>query len=201
MKPGVLWRLSLVELDALHVEAKARDAANLLTALGSPAAVVEFHRLDRKRGSLDTQRADQGSAEFDERFGDLTAEQERLIYGVGETDAQADEVKTLIDAHLSFHISDPLPQIARIASFASMHLSAEALNAVTSDQGSIEAQAAVVQLTRAVHALKERGLEGADVVDGLARAMVELGCTREMGDSFDAFEPRMAGVVPARKQH
>lgn len=72
--------MSLSDLDQ-HIKWEGEsDAEKLVRALGEDGA-KKFTRLDRARNSMDPQRADEASRLFDQEFGDLTPEQERLVYG------------------------------------------------------------------------------------------------------------------------
>lgn len=109
---GNLWRMSREDLQRMYDARKDEDANGLLRALGSEEAVAEFNRLQRAMNNdWSPAAADAASAEFDAKFGNLTPEQERLIYGIGEDDvAQVDDLKDILREHDAFgdlpHASD-----------------------------------------------------------------------------------------------
>jgi hypothetical protein len=113
---GVLWKMNREELQELLAQTQARDADSLLRAFGDAGAVKEFNRLDRARNNTwDNASADAASAEFDAKYGNLTPEQERLVYGIGESGASPDDIKAVLREHQDwsqFHDADLVDTMA-----------------------------------------------------------------------------------------
>src|SRR6185295_9207239 len=81
-------------------DVRGRDRSKLIKAFGSEPAATEFERLERQRHSVDPRRSDEASAEFERRYGKLTPDQERLVYGIGEhpDTPQMDDVREVLRA-------------------------------------------------------------------------------------------------------
>ncbi len=170
---GDLWRIPPDQLEAMHAEKSEDNHAKLVRALGSEEAAAEFNRLDRKRNSSNPDRADQGEAEFNAKFGDLTPEQERLIYGIGETDAAADDIKDVLDAHNTR--SDDPTDAAYEAAIALRRVPIEQILAVPEGKGTASAQAAYVRLRNAYEDMQAAGVPSDKIAGRIVGALVERG--------------------------
>ena len=156
LSAGDLWRHSPDELQTMLGEKAAADQQKLVQAFGSEDAAAEFTRLNRKQNSSVPRVADEGAREFTARFGNLTPEQERLAYGIGETDAQQEDIKEVLKAH-NARASDPL-DAAYDAAIAIRRAPAAEILAVPSGNGSPTAQAAYVRLMNAYQDMRTAGV-------------------------------------------
>jgi hypothetical protein len=170
---GDLWRTDPEQLQTMLGEKGLSDRQKTVQALGGEPAAVEFYRLDRKQNSTDPQRADEGAKEFAAKFGNLTSDQERLIYGVGETDAQADEIKQVLDAHS--RISNDPTDAGYEAAIAIRSVPAAEIMAVPGGKASPLAQAAYVRLKNAYGDMLDAGIAPDRVLSNIADALVKRG--------------------------
>ena len=177
---GDLWRVSPEDLEAMLAEKAESNRAKLVRALGSEEQADEFDRLDRKQNSSDPVRANQGAKEFDAKFGSLTPEQERLIYGIGETDAQKDDIEAVLDAHRTRE-TDPT-QAAYEAAIAMRKTNPDALLNVPNGEGTATDQAAYVRLRNAYEDMSAAGIPGDRIASMIVGALVERGGWKE-GDA------------------
>lgn len=151
-----LWNLHPDELEAKHKEAVSSDKDKLIQALGEDGA-KKFTRLERAQNSIDPVKADKASVEMDELTKNLTPDQDRLIYGIGEHGTTAEDLRTLIDAHRdsSFSKDDPLEIVlGELNKVKDVVLAAK----VPTDGGTIGAQADFIRIKNVLNALKERGI-------------------------------------------
>jgi hypothetical protein len=172
---GQLWRLSRDDLESLAAEKGASDQDKLLQALGSPEAVKRFNALDRMRNSSDPQRSDEGSRLFDDEFGNLTPEQERLVYGIGETDASLDDIRALISAHSDVMSGDDVDWSSYMAAVAARRVQPEEFAKVLRGEGSITAQAAFVRMGAAYENMRASGVPTGDIPRRMVAALVDRG--------------------------
>lgn len=172
-----LWERSPEELEALWEEAKASDQEKLVLALGEEGA-KEFKRLDRaQNNSFDTARADAAAREFEAKFGDdkLTPDQQRLIYGVGEVDATADEIKQVLDAHGDLLPDDPEEWAAYMGAVGVRGATVEELMAVPRGEGSPTAQAAFIRLQAMGDYFAAQGVSANELPRRMAEALMRVG--------------------------
>lgn len=171
---GDLWRLSPEQLEAMLAEQQLSDHDKIVQALGSEEAAREYQRLDRARNDVwNTKRADQAQADLERRFGQLTPEQERLIYGhVGEP--SADDIRQVLEAH-GARFPDHPETAAYEAAAAIRKVRPEELAAVPQGSASGAAQAAYVRLMNAIEDLKAAGVSGADLPNQIAKSLVTVG--------------------------
>ena len=158
------------ELQKLHDEAKQDDDTKLERALGADGA-KEFKRLNTMQNSSNPQRADEGSRLFDEKFGSLTPEQERLVYGIGEPAdvAQTDDIKEVLDAHRdAVQLDDDTEHLGKELVWGLRSLNTE-------DPNSAKSQAALVRLKAAHDAFIAQGVPMNSLVGRMADAMVGMG--------------------------
>lgn len=197
--PGELWRASPDDLERMVSEKGLSDRAKLVRALGEDGA-AEFERLDRKRNSADPQRSDEGSREFEERFGDLTPEQERLVYGIGESDAQADDIALVLKAHGDALAGDDRDWLGYMAGTAARRLTPDDMRAVLAGEGSAPAQAAFVRMSAAYRELAAQGVAVADIpramVDGMVSRGVDPAHAAELVEGFAADLAGMRAPAP-----
>lgn len=171
---GQLWQRTPEELQQMLAGAQESDQQKLVRALGEDGA-AEFKRLDRMRNSMDPQRSDEGSRLFDQRFGDLTPDQERLVYGIGETDLAPDAIKTVLDAHGDAVHGDSEDWLAYMAANAARRLRPEDLAAVPAGRGTPTAQAAFVRMRNAADALAASGVDANELPGRMVEALVSRG--------------------------
>jgi hypothetical protein len=172
---ATLWEQTPDDLRRMLDEANASDQEKLVMALGEDGA-AEFKRLDRARnGTMDTARADAASAEFDARFGNLTPDQERLVYGIGEIDATADDIATVLKAHGDILPDDPAEWAAYMAASSARKIDASDIDAVLNGAGSAEAQAAFVRFQAASDYFTAQGVSAADLPGRMVAALVNQG--------------------------
>ena len=173
IKPGDLWRLNRDQLTDLLAEAKMSDHEKLVKAFGSEEQAKEFQRLDRKRNSSDPRRSDEGSREFDEKFGDLTPEQDRLVYGIGETDAQVEEIQQVLAAHEDVFEGDAEDWVSYTAARGARVLDADSLDRVMAGEATPAEQAAFVRMQSAYQELSRQGVSGNDIPRKMVEALVD----------------------------
>lgn len=174
---GTLWERSTEELEALLDEAKASDQEKLVMALGEDGA-KEFKRLDRaQNNSFDMVRADAAAREFEAKFGDdrLTPDQQRLIYGIGEVDATADEIAEVLEAHGSILPDDPDDWVAYMGAVGVRGATVEELMAVPRGEGSPAAQAAFLRLQAMGDYFAEQGVSANELPRRMAEALMRVG--------------------------
>lgn len=199
-----LWERSPDELRALLEETQASDQEKLVMALGEDGA-AEFKRLDRARNnSIDTARADRAGVEFDERFGDdkLTAVQKRLIYGIDEVDATADEIKQVLDAHGDILPDDPADWAAYMGARGVRGATVEELMAVPRGEGSPAAQAAFIRLQAMGDYFAAQGVSANELPRRMAEALMRVGgwedyqAAQIVGGFVDAMTAGRAAATP-----
>ena len=194
---GYLWDTPVDDLRRMREEAGASDNEKLVMALGEEGA-AEFKRLDRARNSMDPQRADAAGAEFDARFGSLTPDQERLVYGIGEDpDApSAEDLDALIRAHSDVMPGDAPEDAAYMAAVGARNIDPDGIDAVMRGEGTPAQQAAFVRLQNARDALAAQGIPDGEIPARMARALVDRGgwtpsqANEIIGGFMRAFEAR-----------
>jgi len=169
--PGDLWRLTPEELEEHAAEKAMSDREKLVQALGEDGA-KDFERLDRRRNSWNPARADEGSRLFDERFGTLTPEQERLVYGIGETSASLDDIRSVLAAHHDVMAGDSEEWLSYMAAVGARKLNPGDLAAVTKGEATPEVQASFVRLGRAYEGLAQAGVRAGEIPQRMANALV-----------------------------
>ena len=93
-------QMTVEELDVAIEAKRTKDRADLVEALGEQGA-KDFERLDRTANtSLDPRKAERAFEELQERFGDLTPEQQRLVHGLGETEPTVEELREIRERKL-----------------------------------------------------------------------------------------------------
>lgn len=163
------------ELESGITEKDTSDHDKLVQALGSEDAAAEFNRLDRKQNSSNPQRADEGAREFDAKFWNLTPEQERLIYGIGETGPQAEDMRAVREARAILP-SDSLSEVARTLTRGMLDTDPETVAAVRngSEMG-LAAQVATTRIDSALAELKRRDASTEDINRAVAGVMSARG--------------------------
>ena len=193
---GDLWHRSHEDLVQLLEDAKGREHSDLLKAFGSEERVQRFNKLDRMQNSMDPKRADEGSRLMAEEFGDLTPDQEALIYGYGDTRAQVDDIKEVIQAHQDVaeddpHLSDD--QVAYWAAVGARAVSPKELAEVPLGGGSPRAQAAYVRIQNAYRNLVDRGVDPAKIPHLMVRGWVQAGAkASDAAEIIGSFVQQMA---------
>lgn len=208
--PQQAFRMNADQIEQLLNEKRLSDDEKLLLALGSPERVREFERLDRARNSLNNPaRADAAGDEFDRLFGDLTPTQERLIFGIGDTDLQADHLARILDTRRELDalaVDGTIPQIAREASRGMRNLTVDQIEQFQARRiapGNIQAD--LLSAIEGQRLLRERGLTGDELDQALIDGMVQQGFGRddaaEILSKFSQPAPRGAGIeAPAPEQ-
>jgi hypothetical protein len=204
-QPGVgdLWQLEPSELESLLQERGASDRAKLVQALGGEAEADAFQRADRARNSSDSVRADRAATAFDEKYGNLTPDQQRLVYGIGESDVQADDVQTVLKAHQDVQgIADDGSKdwAAYVAGLGVRKASAAEIRAVPDGGGTPAAQAAYVRLRGAVDAMQQAGVAADDIPKTIGHALMGRGgwTGAQVNELVGGFFQDAAAQVPAR---
>jgi len=169
-----LWRRDPPELLALCERLKASEAAQLVEAFGE-AGAARFRSLDRARDSVDPRRADEASAEFDALFGTLTAEQERLVYGVGEAGPCAETVAALLRIVDRVSSAWTAREVASLAAGAIRTLAGSDLVALRSGGGTEAAQAAALTLRLVGQQWAAMGQNVTALPGAMIGALVHLG--------------------------
>ena len=197
--PQPLFRMSIEEVDAVLKEKTLSDNQKLLKAFGSEERVKRFKQLDQARNSVNIPaRADEASAKFDQEFGDLTAGQERLVFGIGETDLQVDAIKEVRTARLNAEaFADDSPiEIAGEVAFAMRGSDpAKIRKLLERGTGPAETQAALVTIEGGSRELKSRGLANEQIDELILDAMERTGFSRP-----DAVEVLSKFSKPRRTQ-
>ena len=194
---GYLWDTPVDDLRRMREEAGASDNEKLVMALGEDGA-AEFKRLDRARNSADPQRADAAGVEFDTKFGNLTPDQKRLVYGIGEDpDAPSvEDLDALIRAHSDVMPGDAPEDAAYMAAVGARNIDPEGIDAVMRGEGTAAQQAAFVRLQNARDALAAQGVADGEIPARMARALVDRGgwtpsqANEIIGGFMRAFEAR-----------
>ncbi len=199
---GDLWRLTADELKQLEAEVGLSDHAKLVQAFGSEEVARDFERLDRARNSMDPRRSGPANEEFNTKFGDLTAEQDRLVYGIGETTAQVDGIREVLLAHSDLAGAGPGEGdwISYVAALGVRRATVDELRLVPEGRASSQVQAAYVRLQGAYAAFVEHGVDPNTIPARMAAALVERGGWRpdQASEFIGAFVKDMvAGAKPA----
>jgi hypothetical protein len=148
----------------------------LVIALGEEGA-REFKRLDRAQNSSNRQRAEKASAEFDELFGDLTPEQERLIYGDSSDPLPTTEqIDALITAHSDVEILDP----GYLAVLAARQLDADGLARIQQGLPTFADQAALIRMQGARRRFAEAGVPADQIPEAMVRGLADTGFASEI---------------------
>ncbi|KKM71315.1 hypothetical protein LCGC14_1431880, partial [marine sediment metagenome] len=180
--PQPIFRSSADEIEAVLKEKSLSDNQKLMQAFGSKEAVKEFKRLDRARNNVSSpKRADAASAEFEAKFGDLNAEQDRLVYGIGETELQADELKSILSARRDIDVLDdePILEIGRQITQGMRGTTPEALNRLISEgTAPASTQEAAIRISGGMDEARRRGLSSEEIDDLLLGAMENQGFSR-----------------------
>lgn len=98
-EPPKLHQLSYEELSALETKRKAEIAADE-ERVGVKEIAKKLDQLQRRAGDayLSQDKQDAAQAEADKLEASLTDEQKRVIFGIGETQPQPDEIRAVKDA-------------------------------------------------------------------------------------------------------
>ena len=170
---GDLWRSTPEQLEQMLAEKEASDEEKLVRALGSKERADRFNRLDRAQNSSNPDRADRAKKQMDEEFGQLTPEQERLIYGIGESDASAEDIRQVLAA-AGEHNSNPA-DAAYQAALAMRGVPARQIQAVQAGGGSAAAQAAFVRLGNAYSDMVAAGVPRERIPNLIVSSLVRQG--------------------------
>ena len=194
-RPGDLWRTHPADLARLHADALKGDDEKLIQALGHDGA-AEFKRLDRAQNSADPRRADAAGREMDAKFGNLTPEQQRLVYGIGETGPSADDIAHVLQAHNDVAPGDDAGWSAYMAAVSARNTKPEDFAAVLRGDGTPQAQADFVRMGKAYENLKAQGVPAAQVPHLMVGALVErAGWRPEQADEvIGSFVRQMEGM-------
>lgn len=200
VRTGDLWRMSPDELKALHEEASASDFDKLVKAFGSAEEAKAFDRLERRRHRSDPRASDEAAAEFDRKYGNLTPEQERLVYGIGEEDrAQPDDVLDMLrhqhdvsDTSEGWLVDDIGRAIRSVPDV-------ERLLKVPEGRGDIQAQKAYVTLQRSVQELQRRGYDTERLNTQVIGSLVDAGYGKrsDVAEVVGSFLRDLKAAAPA----
>jgi hypothetical protein len=198
-----IFNLTPDELEIQERQSTMSDDDKLVEALGEEKAAL-FKKLDRKQNSMNPDVADKAAAEMDDLTANLTPEQERLIYGIGETGATAEDFKELRQAH-SFSEFDPDQSVTEIAAStanAMMGVDPLAVMNVPQNGGSIKEQGAFIRITKGIKALRARGVPKEQIAEELVKGMVSRGNTQSnaaeiVGNFIEKIEQNAGPSQPA----
>lgn len=165
---------------ALKIEQES-DYNKLVRALGSEEEAREFTRLEKAQNSMDTRKADFAAIEFNKKYGNLTKEQERLIYGFGENQLSIDELKEIRKAFLDTDWAEKenINEISKEATWALRNLTKNDLETALSGTGNGLQQANTIRFMRSFHELRRKGLNEQQIVESFINSMERSGFSRE----------------------
>lgn len=199
---------SFEDIDAMISEKGMSDRAKLLQALGSEERVKRFNKLDRDQNSSNTDRADLAAEQMRQEFGDLTPAQQRLVYGIGETNYQADELKDIRRAMEDTSAIDTPTQAADQVTEALRNLGRtgkgkDIFGALRGERGAT-AQADALRFVRAFAALRKtmpnKAAADAELLAAFRRAGFTPGDAEEMLASYMGDIAQGRAAVPERMQ-
>jgi hypothetical protein len=180
-------------LRSMRQAAEGGDDADLVAALGEEGA-SKFKQLDRARNSSNPQRADAASAEFDALFGNLTPEQERLIYGdPGNPRPTTDQLDALILAHSDVGTLDP----GYLAVLAARQLDADGLARIQQGLPTFADQAALIRMQGARRGFAEAGVSTDQIPDAMVRGLADTGLASK-GQAAELVQNFMDAMQQAR---
>jgi hypothetical protein len=183
---GDLYKLPRESLEQMRDETHLSDHEKLIKALGSDEEAKRFNRLVRQSESMDHARADKASKELGEIEDKLTPEQQKLIYGIGETGATKEDLDELIKAHsdITFTPHDDIKDIGYIGTLGIRKMLPEEILSVKEGKASIAAQAALIRFKGALDELRDRGLTIEESFKAMAQGMSEKS-GMSIGDATD----------------
>lgn len=195
---GDLYKLPRESLEQMREETKLSDHEKLVKALGSEEAAKRFNKLSRQAESMDHARADKASKALGEIEDKLTPEQQKLIYGIGETGATKEDFDELIKAHsdITFTPHDDIKDIGYIGTLGIRKILPEEILSVKEGKASVLAQAALIRFKGAFDELKNRGLDSENILKAMAHGMSEKS-GMSIGDATD-FVRDFANAVKER---
>lgn len=207
--PEPAFLKSIDEIEALLAAAQRSDAENLLKALGTKERVKRFEQLDARRNSANTTVAGKASKQFDEEFGNLTAEQELLIFGSSADDLSLtiDELKEILEAKNfveGFAPDDTNVGIGQEVAFAMKNSSKEEISRLLEDgTGPAETQVAVIFVEGGFREFRKRGLSNRQIDELLLDGLENIGFSRaDAAEVLSGFskrpEPRAQTATPQR---
>lgn len=174
-----LWRQSPEDIDRLYAEAETRDWDDLVRAFGSEEEARAFNALEKRRHSQDPQTSDHAAAEFEARYGKLTPEQERLVYGVGDTRPQIDELRAIRD---ELELGRGLGEYDQRQLLEAMGLAVrdlrdvDRLQRVLADRGTPHEQAAALRMKLVFDEMTKRGMRMDEAnLGGIVDRLVQRG--------------------------
>lgn len=195
------FRMTRDQVWALIEEKQMSDYQKLVKALGNEQKAKDFERLDRLRNSTNVERADKAEAEFDAKYGDLTREQERLIYGIRERDLQVSELKSVLMAIET--VEDlpraPISEVGRVLTLGLRKASREDFARLQkTGEGPGSVQEAHTYVTGALGEMKARGLSKDQIDRVVIDSMVKRGFRPDEAVEVlaDYFGPRSAPPRP-----
>lgn len=171
-----LFNLDTETLEREMARAAFTDDEKLIDALGAEKAAL-FKKLDRAANSMNPNTADEAQAKLDELVKDFTPEQERLVYGIGEIGATAEDYKEILAAHsdATFTEHDTIQDIARSTANAMMGVDPLTILNVATKGGTVREQARFIRITKGIKALRERGIDRDQIAQTLVNGLVQGG--------------------------
>ena len=171
---------------------KQQETDDLLKALGSEEKVKRFNQLDTRRSStsnLDT--ADKASEQFDAEFGNLTPEQEKLVYGTNLPDGtpSAEDLQFVENGLELIELNKSNPQaLANTAADSIIGLKSSSKGMlVKSGKGTITDQIHFVLAREALEAISKTGIKQDELHQHLFEAVRLRGGTAD--DATELLEP------------
>lgn len=185
-----LYQMSDDQLTALYQETKMSDKEKLVQVFGEDGA-AQFIRLERAANSMFPDKADAAQAKLDEMTANLTKDQERLVYGIGDIGATAEDIKEIMDARNSVWEDATSQDALNEIIYASRSVDLENVFKVPESGGTTKEQASYIRIAAAINALQKNGVKAADIPELL------FGAYRERGlDGYDA-EYLVKGIADA----
>ena len=199
--PAFYATMTTEELEGQVKLSRDQENKNMVTALGSQKKVDLFNKLDSQQNSSNTKLADEASEKFDIEFGDLTDEQDILVYGrFGEGPPTSDEFKGLFEARKVIndledreYSSDSEVSRVLIHGLLDFDLTPEKIrNLLINKKGDMRTQEGSTYVLGAFQEAKNRGL---DLEDALIGALRQRGFSKD-----DAYEMLLPFLTYVKKQ-
>ena len=202
--PAFYATMTTGELEEQVKLSKAKENEDMIIALGSQERVNRFNKLDRQMNSSNIKLSDEASEKFDIEFGDLTDEQDILIYGrKGVGPPTADEFKALFEARrviedLEDREYSPDSEVARVLihGLLDFDLTPKKIRSLLiKKQGDMRTQEGSTYVLGAFQEAKNRGI---DLEDELIRSMERRGFSEP--EAYEMLNPFLTYTKEQRPQ-
>lgn len=191
-----VFQMTPEELEVAAERAKEQDKTALARAFGSEEIAADFIRLDRAMNSSNEARAEKATKEFEEKFGDLTPEQERAAYGIGETAISPDGLAELAREAHNLAASEPA-EIIRDMAFSMRRISPDKIKAILRDgEGGNETDFVhAYKVLNGIRVLRETGQSQDSINEGIINAMRDVGFSE--ADALEVLSAYLNSEKPA----